>query len=110
MGAGTCLSHHVNCYSVDRVELADGATISQNSHLCTATHDYTKRSMPLMTAPIIIKRDAWVTADVFIGPGVTIGEQALVAARACVVKDVNDHQMVGGNPAKVIGTRTLTDG
>ena len=101
----SCLSHHVDCYCVDKIHLGRRATVSQYSYLCTASHDYTRADMPLVTAPIRIEADAWVTADVFIGPGVTIGEGAVVGARSTVMRDVEPWTVVAGNPPKVVGLR-----
>lgn len=105
----SCLGDYVNCYNVDQVHLEAGATVSQYSYLCTASHDYTRRSHPLMTAPIRIGKDAWVTADVFVGPGVTVGAGAVVGARSTVVKDVPEWTVVAGSPPRVIGPRSLQD-
>ena len=105
MGAHSCLSHQVDCYCVDKIELGTHATVSQYSFLCTATHDYTRPGMPLMTAPIHIGAHAWVTADVFVGPGVTIGEGAVVGARSTVLRDVEPWKVVAGNPPRVVGQR-----
>jgi len=63
--------------------------------------------MPLVTAPIVINDGAWVCADAFIGPGVTIGEGAVVGARAVVMKDVDPWTVVAGNPAQFIKKREL---
>lgn len=101
----SCLSHFVACYCVDRVVLGRHATVSQHSHLCTASHDYNCSDMPLVTAPIVIADYAWVTADVFIGPGVTVGKGGVVAARSTVTRDVAPWTVVAGAPAKVIGQR-----
>lgn len=102
MGEGSCLGDYVRCYSVDHVTLEPHATVSQYSFLCTASHDYRIDGMPLITAPITIRRHAWVAADAFIGPGVTVGERAVVGARASVFRDVDPWTVVGGNPARVI--------
>lgn len=102
MGEGSCLGDQVQCYSVDRVTLEPHATVSQFSFLCTAGHDYRVKGMPLVTAPITIGRGTWVAADAFIGPGVTVGERAVVGARASVFRDVEPWTVVGGNPAHVI--------
>lgn len=102
MEEGSCLGDYVECYSVDRVILESHATVSQYSFLCTASHDYRVDGMPLLTAPITIGRHAWVAADAFIGPGVTVGERAVVGARASVFRDVDPWTVVGGNPARVI--------
>jgi acetyltransferase-like isoleucine patch superfamily enzyme len=49
----------------------------------------------------------WIAAQAFVGPNVTIGDNAIVAARAVVVKDVPAGTVVGGNPAKVIKPREM---
>jgi acetyltransferase-like isoleucine patch superfamily enzyme len=54
--------------------------------------------------PIFIKQNAWIGANVTLLPGVTIGENAVVAAGAVVSKDVPDNAVVGGIPAKIIKT------
>ena len=102
MGEGSCLGDHVRCYSVDRITLEPYATVSQYSYLCTAGHDYRENGMPLISAPITIGRGAWVAADAFIGPGVTVGERAVVGARTSVFRHVDPWTVVGGNPARVI--------
>jgi acetyltransferase-like isoleucine patch superfamily enzyme len=53
-------------------------------------------------APIVIKKGAWLGAAVSVMPGVTIGENAVVAANAVVTRDVPDNTVVGGIPAQVI--------
>jgi putative colanic acid biosynthesis acetyltransferase WcaF len=105
MGEGSCLSHFVNCYCVSPVTLGRFVTVSQYTFLCTASHDFRKRGMPLIAAPITIGDHAWVTADAFIGPGVSVGEGAVVGARAVVVGDVPEWTVVAGHPARVVGSR-----
>ena len=58
--------------------------------------------MPLIKPPIEIGDEVWVCADAFIGPNVSIGARAIIAAAAVVVKDVSNSTIVGGNPAKKI--------
>ena len=105
MEENSCLAHRVDCYCVDAVYLGARVTVSQYSYLCTASHDYTHASMPLITAPIRIEADAWVTADVFVGPGVTIGEGAVVGARSTVTRDIPPWTVVAGSPARIIHAR-----
>ncbi|MGA6828434.1 putative colanic acid biosynthesis acetyltransferase [Nitrospira sp. NS4] len=102
MEEGSCLGDHVDCYAVDRITLEPYATVSQYAFLCTAGHDYTVKAMPVITAPIRIGRRAWVAADAFVGPGVMIGEGAVVGARASVFRHVDPWTVVGGNPARII--------
>lgn len=56
----------------------------------------------LVPGHIHIKKNAWIGANATILPGVTIGENAVVAAGAVVSKDVSDNTVVGGIPAKFI--------
>ena len=63
--------------------------------------------MPLTTAPIVIESQVWVCAAAFVAPGVTVGEGAVVGARACVIKDVEPWTVVSGNPAIFIRQRKV---
>jgi putative colanic acid biosynthesis acetyltransferase WcaF len=99
------LGPRVNVYNLDRITLARGANVSQHTHLCAGTHDYSRWSMPLVTAPIVIGENAWVAADVFVGPGVTIGEQCVVGARSVVVADLPPRTVCVGHPCRPIKDR-----
>ena len=92
----------VELYSLGRITIGEGALISQRAHLCAGSHDYLQPHLPLLRPPITIEAGAWICADAFIGPGVTVGAGAIVAARAVAVKDVPPNTLVGGNPARVI--------
>ncbi len=81
----------------DEVLIAPGVVISSEGHPIAAN----ERRM-LTVAPVHIKRNAWIGANATILPGVTIGENTIVAAGAVVSKDVPDNVIVGGVPAKVI--------
>jgi len=105
MAANSCIGEHVDCYCAAPVTLGLGAVVSQYSVLCAASHDYERDGMPGFQKPIVIQDYAWVAADVYLGPGVTIGEGAVVGARSSVYKDVPDWMVLGGNPAKVIRAR-----
>lgn len=102
-----CIGQNARIYSVDRIVLKTKTCISQGAYLCTASHDITKKGNPLITAPIMMDSFSWVAADAFVGMGVTIGEGAVVGARAAVFKDVEPWTVVGGNPAKFIKKRIL---
>ena len=107
MGEGACLGQHVDCYSVERIILGRRALVSQYAFLCAASHDYEDLGMPLVTGPITIGDHAWVTAGVFVAPGVTLGEGAVALARAVVVKDVAPWTVVGGAPARAVKQRRV---
>lgn len=94
-------------YSLGKVRIGARSAISQYAHLCAGTHDHTHTDYPLLRVPITVGEDCWIAADAFIGPGVTIGDRSIAAARATVVKDVPPDQIVGGNPARFIKPRVL---
>jgi putative colanic acid biosynthesis acetyltransferase WcaF len=105
----SCLASEVDCYNASPVKIGANTTISQKTFLCTATHDISKHDLPLISEPIIIEDQVWVAADAFIGPGVRVGQGAVVGARGCVFKDVDPWTVVGGNPAKFIKNRIISD-
>lgn len=93
------------CIFMDRggITLEDGVFIGPNVNIITENHaEEPELRHNVYTKPILIKRNAWIGAAAIILPGVTIGENAIVAAGAVVTKDVPDNMIVGGNPAKII--------
>ena len=97
---------YVNLYNLAPIRLEYGANLSQYCHLCAGTHDFTRWSMPLVAQPIVIGRNAWLGADVFVGPGVTVGELCVVGARSVVVKDLPARQVCVGSPCRPIRERS----
>ena len=95
-----CLGDRANAYSLDVIEIHEHATVAQEAYLCTGTHDFTRPSKNLVTSSIIIGGHAFVGARAFIMPGVTIGAHAIVGACSVVTKNVLEHAVVKGNPAK----------
>ena len=85
--------------------IGDDALIGHNATLCTLNHVQDPMRRASMTAkPIHIGKRVWLGANVTVLQGVTIGENAIVAAGAVVTKDVPANTIVGGVPAKVIKT------
>ncbi len=107
MGDYSTLADGVNCYCVNKIKIGSLSTISQYSYLCTATHDYNdptimhQPQMPLLTAPITLGDRVWITTDVFIAPGVSIGEGTVVLARSSVFKDLPSWIVAAGSPAVI---------
>ena len=106
MGEFSCLGAAVDCYSADHIRIGARATVSQYSFLCTASHDIDSAEMTLITAPITIGEHAWVAANAFIAPGVSVGAGAVVGARASVFRDVEPWTVVAGNPARTMRQRS----
>jgi putative colanic acid biosynthesis acetyltransferase WcaF len=60
--------------------------VSQGTYLCTGTHDYESPNFQLYAKPISIGDSAWLCAESFINPGITIGEGAVIGARSVVTR------------------------
>ncbi len=99
------LGPEVIVYNLATITLERGANVSQRAHLCAGSHDTTKWSMPLLVSPITIGRNAWVAAEVFVGPGVTIGELAIVGARSVVMGDLPARMICLGHPCRPVRAR-----
>jgi putative colanic acid biosynthesis acetyltransferase WcaF len=109
IGNDVAISHGVVFYNLGGTTIGHRTVISHDAYLCGGTHDYTKKTYPLVRRPIIIEDDVWIGAGAFIGPGVRIGQGAVVGARAVVFRDVPPWKVVAGNPARIIKDRVLTD-
>lgn len=109
MGDYSCLGPHVDCYNQGKICIGSNTVISQKTYLCASSHDISDTKHTLILKPIVIQDQVWVAADAFIGPGVTIGQGAVVGARAAVFKDVEPWTVVGGNPAQFIKKRVIRD-
>ncbi len=107
VGDEVSLARDVDCYCVAPITIGSYATISQEAFLCAATHDPRSKTMVLVSAPIAIGSQAWVCARAFVGPGVTIGDGAVLGACAVTTKDVAAWTIAAGNPARFIRQRTV---
>ena len=107
LGNQTSIGENAIIYNLGLVTIGDKATISQRAHLCAGTHNYESSSMELLRVPIQIGTQAWICADAFIGPKVTIGENSVVGAASVVVKDVPPREVHAGNPAKFVKKRVI---
>ncbi len=97
----------VECYTMARITIGRGAIISQRAFLCTGTHDYRDPHFQLYARPITISAQAWVAAEAFVGPGVCIGEGAVLGARSAAFADLEPWCVYSGNPAARVSTRSV---
>ena len=89
----------VICYNIAPVALGARAVVSQYAYLCTGTHDYLDPAFPLLAKSIAIGRRAWVCAGAFVGPGVTVGDGAVLDAKGVAHRDLPPWSVHAGNPA-----------
>ncbi|NPC94075.1 acetyltransferase [Bacillus sp. WMMC1349] len=96
-----------DCIFLDvcEIRIGDNCFIAPGVQIYTATHPLhanERISGIEYGAPVTIGDHVWIGGGAIINPGVTIGDQVVVASGAVVTKDVPDHVLVGGNPAKII--------
>ena len=92
-------------YNLGRVTIGERVTISQRAHLCAGSHDYRDRAMLLLKPPITIGDGAWICADAFVGPGVNVGEGAVLGACSVVMRSVERNSVMAGNPARRVADK-----
>ena len=103
IGKNVFINHACTFLDMGGITIEDEVQIGPRVNLITENHplDPANRKA-LICKPIVIKRNAWIGAAATILPGVTIGENAVVAAGAVVSRDVPANTIVGGVPAKII--------
>jgi acetyltransferase-like isoleucine patch superfamily enzyme len=103
IGKNVFINHACSFLDMGGITIEDDVFIGPKANFITENHPLEPGNRKaLICKPIVIKRNAWIGAAVTILPGVTIGENAVVAAGAVVAKDVPANTIVGGVPAKII--------
>jgi putative colanic acid biosynthesis acetyltransferase WcaF len=87
-------------YSFAEINIGKNVVISQRSYLCAGTHDYRSASFDIRALPIVIEDEAWLAADVFVAPGVTVGRGAVVGSRSSVFTNLPAMMVCIGSPAR----------
>ena len=95
----------VELYTLGEIQIGAHSVISQRCYLCTGSHDYTRPTFDIYTRPILIADQVWLAGDVFVAPGVEIGEGALVGARSTVLHSLPGGMICYGNPARPVKPR-----
>jgi len=103
------LAERVTCYNMAPISLGRGALVSQGAHLCAGSHDISSSEFQLVAHPITIGPRAWIAAEAFVGPGVEVGEGAVLGARSVAFRSLDPWTVYGGNPAKPLKRRVLKD-
>lgn len=89
------------------VTIGSNACISQGAYLCTGSHDWSSPSFDLLVKPITIADGAWVAAKSTVGPGVTVGEGAVLGLGSTTSKDLDPWCIYSGAPAEFVKKRVL---
>jgi acetyltransferase-like isoleucine patch superfamily enzyme len=103
-GRNVFVNHGCTAMDFGGIDIGDDVMIGPNVHLISSGHplDPGTRRRSMTTAPIRIGRGVWIAAGAMVLQGVTVGDDAVVAAGAVVTKDVPPRTLVAGIPARVI--------
>lgn len=96
-----------NCTILDvcEVHIGDNCLMGPDVHIYTATHPlnpFERITGAEYGKPVNIGNNVWIGGRAVINPGITIGDNVVIASGAVVTKDVPDNMIVGGNPARII--------
>ena len=105
VGPRAVIGPRVDCYCQGPVRIGAYAVISQDACLCTGTHEIDSPEFRLLTRPIEIGANAWICSGAFVGPGVTVGEGAVLAARGATFRNLKAWWVNQGNPARPVRAR-----
>ena len=106
------LADDAEIYNPSPIHLGTRAIVSQQAYICGATHDYNDPGLPVVSFPMRLGAYSWVCARASVGPGVNVGEGAILGLGAVATKDLEPWTVYAGVPAKKIKLRERrqTDG
>jgi putative colanic acid biosynthesis acetyltransferase WcaF len=99
----------VEIYNPSPMQLGSHVILSQDCYLCGATHDYNDPAFPLIAYAMTIEPYAWICARASVGPGVRVGEGAVLGLGSIATRDLEPWTVYSGNPAQPIRQRQRTD-
>lgn len=107
IGNRSCLAPRSEVYNLGPIRIGERVTIAQYVYLCNGTHDFSKKSLPLLVGAMAVENDVFVGARALILPGLTLGKASVVGAGAILTKDTKPYGIYAGNPAVFIKKREL---
>jgi putative colanic acid biosynthesis acetyltransferase WcaF len=109
LGEHVWVGDNVVIYSLGKISIGEHSVVSQGSYLCGGDHDYERRDFLIRAKDISIGKGVWIAAEVFVAPGVTIADGAVIGARSLVIDDMPEDTVCAGAPARAIKPRVLLE-
>lgn len=105
IGDNAWIGDRAELYSLEKIVIGADTCISQDTYICTGSHDMNSVDFPYKCAPVRIGSEVWVAAGCFIGPGVQVGHGTVVGARSVVLRSLAEESIYAGHPAKFFQKR-----
>ncbi|MGB7655203.1 MAG: putative colanic acid biosynthesis acetyltransferase [Novosphingobium sp.] len=107
LGDAVLIGPGVRLYNQGQITIGARTVISQRAHICASTHDVNDPHFQLQLRPVRIGEQCWVAAEAFVGPGVTMLDRSVLAARGALFGDAVADGIYSGNPAAHLKQRKL---
>ena len=107
LGDNVLIGPGARLYNQGQIAIGTGSVVSQRAHLCASSHDVSDPHFQLVLRPVTIGKGCWIAAEAFVGPGVVMGEGAVLAARGALFEDAAAWTIYRGNPAAAVKSRAL---
>lgn len=105
IGDNSWIGDETVIYNLEKIHIGANVAIAHRTYLCTGLHAIDKITFDIEAEPISIEDEVWLTNDVFVGPGVTIGRGSIIGARSSVFDDMPAGMVCFGYPCKPIKQR-----
>ena len=101
------IGHNLHLSAYNKIIIGSGTTIASNVLIMSLIHSVEVKDIPYMDQPIkgketIIGKNCLIGSNSCIMAGVTLGDQCIVASNSVVTKSFDSHQVIAGNPARVL--------
>ena len=107
LGAAVLIGPGARLYNQGHIRIGAGTIVSQRAHLCASSHDLNDPHFQLILRPITIGAGCWIAAEAFVGPGVAMGDRAVLGARGALFGHAEAKGVYSGNPAVLLKHRAL---
>ena len=101
-GKDVFVNHSAILSASGGIVFEDGVSVAPGVRIATINHDFNNRHTIYTYGKVVLKKNVWIGMNVTICPGVTIGENSVIAAGAVVTKDIPANVVAGGVPARII--------
>jgi putative colanic acid biosynthesis acetyltransferase WcaF len=105
VGDHAWIGEEVFILNFELVQIGTQCCLSQRAFLCTGNHDYSQPDFRFRNQPITVEDGAWIGAQVFVAPGITIGTEAVITAGSVVTKNMPARTVCSGNPCQPVKPR-----